>query len=112
MKQLFSARTRASTWRQLWLWLAEAEQELGLAISDEALDQLRAHVRITDDEFAAEAAVERRTRHDIMAHIEVYGQVASKAAGIIHWGATSCYCTGRLHSCFLCCAAELTGRQR
>ena len=102
MARLFSPRTRASTWRQLWVWLAEAEQELGLReVTDEALAQLRAHVVMADDEFIVAEAEEKRRRHDVMAHVHAYGQVAPAAAGIIHWGATSCYCTDNADLMFL-----------
>lgn len=93
MKKLFSPRTRFSTWRKLWIWLAEAEKELGLPIPDDALAQLRAHAEIKDEEFAVAEGEERRRRHDVMAHVHTFGQCAPAAAGIIHWGATSCYCT-------------------
>lgn len=89
MKYIFSARNRISTWRQLWVWLAESEQELGLDISQEALQQLRDHVIIQDDEFKTAAIEEKRRRHDVMAHVHTYGLAAPAAAGIIHWGATS-----------------------
>ncbi|KAL9132158.1 MAG: hypothetical protein Q9217_000092 [Psora testacea] len=59
MKTIFSARTRASTWRQLWIWLAEAEKELGLDISDEAISQLKANVTMTDKDFEVAAAEEK-----------------------------------------------------
>jgi adenylosuccinate lyase len=88
MKQLWSPRTRFSTWRKLWLWLAESEKELGLAITDEAIEQLAKHVTIKDEEFAGVAEEEKKRRHDVMAHVWGYGQVAPAAAGIIHWGAT------------------------
>jgi len=71
MKYMFSARKRFSTWRKLWTWLAEAEQQLGLNISDEAIEQLRAHQIITDNELSAVAAEEKRRRHDVMSHIHV-----------------------------------------
>lgn len=90
MLQLFSPRTRATTWRQLWIWLAEGQKELGLPISDEALQQMRDHVTMTDDDFKTAAVEEQKRRHDVMAHVHAFGQVAPKAAGIIHWGATSC----------------------
>ncbi|KAI0594246.1 adenylosuccinate lyase-like protein [Biscogniauxia sp. FL1348] len=94
MKQLFSARNRHSTWRKLWLYLAEGEKELGIdLISDEALEQMRAHLTVTDDDFRIAAAEEKRRRHDVMAHVHAFGQVAPAAAGIIHYGATSCYVT-------------------
>jgi hypothetical protein len=93
MKYLFSPRNRFSTWRQLWIWLAEAEKELGLDISDDAIAQMKEHKTIKDEEFAVAAEEEKKRRHDVMAHVHAYGLVAPAAAGIIHWGATSCYCT-------------------
>ncbi|KAI2784383.1 adenylosuccinate lyase [Daldinia loculata] len=94
MKKLFSQRSRHSTWRQLWLWLAEAEKELGLeSITDEALEQMRSHLTVTDDDFDIAIEEERRRRHDVMGHVHAYGIVAPAAAGIIHAGATSCYVT-------------------
>ncbi|KAF2754198.1 adenylosuccinate lyase [Pseudovirgaria hyperparasitica] len=101
MKYLFSARKRFSTWRQLWTWLAEAEKELGCDISDEAIDQLRSSQQITDEEFKDVAVEERRRRHDVMAHVHVYGQTCPAAAGIIHLGATSCYVTDNADLIFL-----------
>ncbi len=101
MARLFSARTRYSTWRQLWVWLAEAQQSLGLSVSDEALSQMRAHVTVTDEDMAIAAEEEKKRRHDVMAHVHAFGQVAPAAAGIIHWGATSCYCTDNADLIFL-----------
>jgi adenylosuccinate lyase len=101
MQYIFSPRNRFSTWRQLWVYLAESERELGLDISETALQQLKDHVRIADDEFAAAAAEEKRRRHDVMAHVHTYGLVAPQAAGIIHWGATSCYVTDNADLIFL-----------
>ena len=69
IKSLFSPRTRITTWRRLWTWLAEAQQQLGLDISDEAIQQMREHVRIADEEFAVAAEEEKRRRHDVMAHV-------------------------------------------
>lgn len=86
MLHLFSPRTRASTWRQLWIWLAEAQQELGLEIDDEALSQMKEHATMTDEDFQTAAVEEQKRRHDVMAHVHAFGQVAPKAAGIIHWG--------------------------
>lgn len=91
MKYVFSPRNRFSTWRQLWVYLAESERELGLEISDEAIAQLKHHVRIKDGEFETAAIEEKRRRHDVMAHVHTYGVAAPTAAGIIHWGATSWY---------------------
>lgn len=101
MLQLFSPRTRASTWRQLWIWLAESQKELGLDISSEALTQMDAARIFSDDEFPLAAAEEKRQRHDVMAHVYVYGLRAPAAEKIIHWGATSCYVTDNADLIFL-----------
>ena len=93
MKYIFSPRNRFSTWRTLWLHLAESEKALGLDISDEAIEQLKAALIITDAEFEVAAVEEKRRRHDVMAHVHTYGLAAPKAAGVLHWGATSCYVT-------------------
>lgn len=88
---LFSVRNRIGTWRQLWLWLAEAEKDLGIQqITDEALAQMKAHLVPTDNDFDVARAEEKLRRHDVMAHVHAFGQVAPAAAGIIHYGATSC----------------------
>jgi adenylosuccinate lyase len=71
--------------------LALTLAELGLDISDEAIKQMKEHQVIEDYEFAIAAEEEKRRRHDVMAHVHAFGQVAPAAAGIIHWGATSCY---------------------
>ena len=89
MSRLFSGRRKFETWRLLWLWLAEEERRLGLPISEEAIGQMRAH--LTDVDFDAAAREEERTRHDVMAHVRVFGEAAPAARGIIHWGATSAY---------------------
>lgn len=89
MKYVFSPHNRFTTWRKLWLYLAEAQRELGLDIPDEALAQLRAHTSIEEAEFATAAIEEKRRRHDVMAHVHTFGLAAPAAAGIIHWGATS-----------------------
>ncbi|KAL4948926.1 Cullin repeat-like-containing domain protein [Aspergillus filifer] len=96
-----ASQNRFSTWRSLWLWLAEAEKELGLPITDEAIEQMRKNTVIKDEEFKVAAEEEKRRRHDVMAHVHAYGQVAPAAAGIIHWGATSCYCTDNADLIFL-----------
>ena len=93
MLTLFSARTRASTWRSLWIWLAESQRELGLDIPEEAIAQMKAHAIMTDEDFEIAGVEEMRRRHDVMAHVHAFGLAAPAAAGIIHWGATSCYCT-------------------
>ena len=89
MLELFSAKTRACTWRKLWVQLAKAEMELGLPITQAQVDELAQHTDTID--FAAAARLERETRHDVMAHIRAYGLDCPSAAGIIHLGATSCY---------------------
>ncbi len=89
MARIFSARFKFETWRRLWLWLAEEEKRLGLPISEEAIGQMRAHLDRID--FEAAAREEERTRHDVMAHVLVFGRAAPAASRIIHWGATSAF---------------------
>jgi adenylosuccinate lyase len=89
MIQLWSPQKKFSTWRRCWIALAEAEQELGLPITDEQIAEMKAHVDDIDFEKARE--YERQTRHDVMAHIHAFGEVAPKALPIIHLGATSCF---------------------
>ncbi len=91
MLELWSPATRHGYWRQLWVALAEAEQELGVSIPDDAIAQMRAHV--DDIDFDAVAAYERRFRHDVMAHVHAFGDVAPAARGFIHYGATSAFVT-------------------
>uniref|UniRef100_A0A8D0L7Y7 Adenylosuccinate lyase n=1 Tax=Sphenodon punctatus TaxID=8508 RepID=A0A8D0L7Y7_SPHPU len=85
----FSERKKFSTWRQLWLYLAQAEKSLGLPITDEQIQEMEANIDNIDFEMAAEE--EKRLRHDVMAHVHTFAQCCPKAAGIIHLGATSCY---------------------
>lgn len=66
MKTIFSARTRSTTWRQLWLWLAEAQKDLGLDIPEEALKQMAEKLEMTDEDFKVAADEERIRRHDVM----------------------------------------------
>ncbi|KAJ3522368.1 hypothetical protein NMY22_g11916 [Coprinellus aureogranulatus] len=101
MSHLFSPAKRFSTWRQLWLNLAIAEKELGLPISDEALEQMKANLDLTPEQFEIAAAEEKKRRHDVMAHVYTFGKVAPAAAGIIHLGATSCYVTDNADLIFL-----------
>ncbi len=89
MQHIFSPDFKFSTWRRLWVALAESEKELGLGITQEQIDQLRAHIDDIDYDKAAE--YEKRLRHDVMAHIRTYGDACPSAKGIIHLGATSCY---------------------
>lgn len=89
MSYLFSSENKFMTWRKLWVALAEAQQELGLAISDEQINELKANVSNIDYELAAKK--EKEVRHDVMSHVYAYGEVCPKAKPIIHLGATSCY---------------------
>ena len=89
MKFLFSSQKKFSTWRRLWIALAEAERELGLEISQQQIDEMKAHVEDIDFEKAAE--YEAKFRHDVMAHVHTYGECCPTARPIIHLGATSCY---------------------
>ena len=89
MKYLFSADMKFRTWRKLWIALAEAEMELGLPVTQEQIDELKAHA--DDINYEVAEAREREVRHDVMSHVYAYGQQCPKAAGIIHLGATSCY---------------------
>ncbi|MBR2669233.1 MAG: adenylosuccinate lyase [Solobacterium sp.] len=91
MLELFSADTRYQTWRKLWTALADTERKLGLPITEEQVEELRAH--ITDIDYECVRIREKEVRHDVMAHIYAYGKAAPSAAGIIHLGATSCYVT-------------------
>lgn len=89
MKQIFSNDRKFSTWRKLWVALAESEKELGLPISDEQIQEMKSQINCIDYEKAKE--YEGRLRHDVMAHVHTFGDACPKAAGIIHLGATSCY---------------------
>ena len=91
MLRQFSAEKRIETWRRLWVALARAEHQLGLPVTQAQVDELEANLLPID--FAAAAAKERETRHDVMAHIYAYGLNCPNAKGIIHLGATSCYVT-------------------
>lgn len=89
MSYLFSDEVKFQTWRQLWVALAEAESELGLPITKEQVDELKAHSKDVNYEVAEER--EKQVRHDVMSHVYAYGVQCPKAKGIIHLGATSCY---------------------
>jgi len=89
MQYLFSEQFKFSTWRKLWCVLAESERELGLDISQEQIDEMRAHVDDINFEVAEER--EKKVRHDVMSHVYAYGVQCPKAAPIIHLGATSCF---------------------
>lgn len=95
MQYIFSQDMKFSTWRKLWIALAETEMELGLSengkpvITQEQIDEMKAHIHDINYEVAKER--EKLVRHDVMSHVYAYGQQCPKAAGIIHLGATSCY---------------------
>jgi adenylosuccinate lyase len=89
MQRVFSPARRYGTWRRLWLALAESEREMGLPVPEEAIHQMRSALDSVDLERAAE--YERRFRHDVMAHVHLFGDDAPAARGIIHLGATSAF---------------------
>ena len=89
MKHIFSPDSKFSTWRRLWIALAEAEQELGINITDEQIAEMKEHICDIDYDTARQR--EKEVRHDVMAHIYTYGLACPKARPIIHLGATSCY---------------------
>ena len=89
MQYIFSPDNKFRTWRKLWIALAETEKELGLPITDEQIDELKAHAEDINYDVAKER--EKIVRHDVMSHVYAYGVQCPKAKGIIHLGATSCY---------------------
>ncbi|HJN08034.1 MAG: adenylosuccinate lyase [Pirellulaceae bacterium] len=109
MSHLWSHQRKFSTWRRLWVALAEAEQETGLSITDAQIEELRQHVDNIDFEKAAQ--YERRLRHDVMAHVHTYGDACPTARPIIHLGATSCFVTDNADLVLLRDALELVRRR-
>ena len=89
MLAIFSADNKFQTWRKLWVALAEAQKELGLDISQAQIDELKS--KITEIDYDLAAKKEKELRHDVMAHVQSYGDQCPKAKGIIHLGATSAY---------------------
>ena len=89
MQYIFSPDMKFRTWRKLWIALAETERELGLNITQEQIDEMKAHVDDINYDVAKER--ERQVRHDVMSHVYAFGVQCPKAKGIIHLGATSCY---------------------
>ena len=89
MQYIYSPDFKFRTWRKLWIALAEAEHELGLNVTQEQIDELKAHADDINYEVAEE--YEKKFRHDVMSHVHAYGEQCPKAKGIIHLGATSCY---------------------
>ena len=109
MSEIWSPQRKFSTWRRLWVALAEAEAELGLPISAGQIAQLKEHV--DDVDFEAAGEYERRLRHDVMAHVRAYGDVCPDARGIIHLGATSCFVTDNTDLLLLRDALQLVARR-
>ena len=95
MQYIFSQDKKFSTWRRLWIALAETEMELGLSqdgkpvITQDMIDEMKEHIE--DINYDVAVAREKEVRHDVMSHVYAYGKQCPKAAGIIHLGATSCY---------------------
>lgn len=89
MQYLFSADKKFSTWRKLWVALAESEMELGLPITEQQIAVMKDH--IFDIDYTTAESKEKEVRHDVMAHVYAFGQQCPEAMPIIHLGATSCY---------------------
>ena len=109
MQRIFSDRQKFSTWRRLWLALAESEQALGLPITDAQLDEMRLHLDDIDYELAARK--EKELRHDVMAHVHTFAAACPEAAPIIHLGATSCYVGDNTDVLNQRCALQLIRRK-
>jgi adenylosuccinate lyase len=109
MARLWSAQRRHSLWRQLWVWLAEAQAELGLSITPAQIAELRG--RVDDVDFAVAGRYERQLRHDVMAHVHAYGDQCPTARPIIHLGATSCYVTDNADLILIREALEIVARR-
>ena len=91
MAELFSPQRKFSTWRRIWIALAQAQQELGLGVTTEQIEQLEEHADNID--FDTARRYENKLRHDVMAHVHAYGDVCPDARPIIHLGATCCFVT-------------------
>ncbi len=109
MKYIFSSDKKFSTWRKLWIALAESEMELGLPINQGQIDQMKSH--INDINYDDAKAREKLVRHDVMSHVYAYGLQCPDAAGIIHLGATSCYITDNCDLVIMKEALELIRRK-
>ena len=107
MQYIFSPELKFRTWRRLWIALAETEMELGLPVTREQIDEMKAHADDINLDVARER--EKQVRHDVMAHVYAYGIQCEKAKGIIHLGATSCY-VGDNTDIILMCRALLLVR--
>jgi len=106
MSKIFSPYTKFITWRKLWITLAESLQQLGIAITDEQISQMRSQLENLDLNRAAE--IEKQTRHDVMAHVHAFAEVCPKAAPIIHLGATSAFVGDNTDLIQLQMASQLT----
>lgn len=109
MANLWGPQKKFSTWRRLWVALAEAEAELGLPISEAQLDELRS--KVDDIDFDAAAGYEKKLRHDVMAHVHAFGDVCPSAKGIIHLGATSNFVVDNADVILLRESLELVARR-
>lgn len=89
MQEIWSARRKFSTWRKIWLAVAEAQHEMGLPVTTEQVEELRANLEVTDADIALAKEYEAKLRHDVMAHVHAWGDRCPKAKGIIHLGMTS-----------------------
>jgi adenylosuccinate lyase len=109
MATLWGDQRKFSTWRKLWVWLAEAEAELGLPITAEQIAELRSGIDTID--FESANRYERKLRHDVMAHVHAYGDQCPAARPIIHLGATSCYVTDNTDLILIREALEMVARR-
>jgi adenylosuccinate lyase len=109
MAELWGAPRKFGTWRRLWVALAEAQQELGLSISEEQLAEMRA--KVDDIDFDRAAEHERRLRHDVMAHVHTFGDACPAARAIMHLGATSCFITDNTDLLLLREALQMIARR-
>ena len=109
MQHAFSDEKRFKLWRKLWVALAESEMELGLNITQEQVDELKAYADDIDFDLAAQ--YEREVRHDVMAHVKAYGDYAKSAKGIIHLGATSCFVDCNAEAIMLDDALDIIARK-
>jgi len=89
MLRIWSPRHKFQTWRRIWLAVAEAQHEMGLPVTKEQVEELRANLEVTDEDMKAAEQYERKLRHDVMAHVHAWGDRCPKAKGIIHLGMTS-----------------------
>ena len=105
MNEIWSNDSRYSTWRRLWVALAETEKELGIDITDEQIAEMKAHVEDIDYDVVAQR--EKECRHDVMAHVYEFGTKCPSAKGIIHLGATSCYVTDNAEVILMSKALEI-----